>query len=308
MEFKRRENRMDFMRHRLPPLNALRLFEASARLLSFKNAADELLLTPSAVSHGIQSLEQWLGVLLFTRTPKGLVLTRAGASYYPAVQAALEMLAENSARISSHQPRRHLRISAAPTFARHLLMPVLNEFQDIHPDIAVEIDTSQDYVDLDEDGADIAIRMGKGNWSGLVAEELLRETLVPVCAPQRRAEFAARDLEDLPLIHVTSVSEDWVRWAAASGRKLSSARQGLRFDTLQMAFDAAARGLGVAIGRRPLVDAELEAGRLVALWMPEVPCETAHWLVSVEKKANEPAVEALRTWIKSRRLGGHLHA
>lgn len=290
------------MRHRLPPLNALRLFEASARLLSFKNAADELLLTPSAVSHGIQSLEQWLGVSLFTRTSKGLVLTKAGASYYPAVQMALDMLVESSARISAYQHRRHLRISAAPTFARHLLMPMLSEFQDAHPDVAVNIDTSQDCVDLSEDGADIAIRMGKGGWSGLVAEELLRETLVPVCAPKCRAGFAAKDLEDLPLIHVTSVSEDWARWAAASGRKLPSTRQGLRFDTLQMAFDAAAHGLGVAIGRRPLIDAELQAGRLVALWMPEIPCESAHWLVSVEKKANEPAVEAFRAWIMARPL------
>lgn len=296
------------MRHRLPPLNALRLFEASARHLSFKNAADELLLTPSAVSHGIQSLEQWLGLPLFNRTPKGLVLTKAGASYYPAVQAALDSLAENSARISVRNNRRHLRISAAPTFARQMLIPALSEFQDAHPDITVDIDTSQNCVDLGENGADIAIRIGKGGWSGLAAEELLRETLMPVCAPKHLAEFAGKELEDLPLIHVTSVSEDWRRWAAASGRKLPLAHQGLRFDTLQMAFDAAARGLGVAIGRRPLVDAELEAGRLATLWMPEIPCESAHWLVSVEKKANEPAVEAFRTWIKSRQLGMAMYA
>ena len=294
------------MRHRLPPLNALRLFEASARLLSFKNAADELLLTPSAVSHGIQSLERWLGVPLFTRTPKGLVLTKAGAAYYPSVQTALEMLADSSARVSAHRQRRHLRISAAPTFARHLLMPVLSEFQDAHPDITVDIDTSQDRVDLGENGADIAIRMGTGGWPGVIAEELLRETLVPVCAPKRRADLAGKKLEDLPLIHVTTVSEDWARWATATGRKPPSTSQGLRFDTLQMAFDAAARGLGVAIGRRPLVDADLDAGRLVALWEPEIPCESAHWLISLETKANEPAIAAFRAWIKSRRLGEDL--
>ena len=295
------------MRHRLPPLNALRLFEASARLLSFKNAADELLLTPSAVSHGIQSLEQWLGAPLFTRTPKGLVLTKAGAAYYPSVRTALEMLADSSARISAHRQRRHLRISVAPTFARQLLMPVLSEFQDAHPDIAVEIDTAQDRVALGEGGADIAIRMGAGDWPGVIAEELLRETLVPVCAPKWRAYFAGKELEDLPLIHVTTVSEDWARWATATGRQPPSTGRGLRFDTLQMAFDAAARGLGVAIGRRPLIDAELHAGRLVALWDTEIPCESAHWLVSVEKKANEPAVAAFRAWIKSRRLGEDVH-
>jgi len=293
------------MRHRLPPLNALRLFEAAARHLSFKNAAEELLLTPSAVSHGIQSLEQWLSVALFTRTAKGLVLTDAGASYYPTVQAALDMITNGSQRISARQHRR-LRISVAPTFANRLLMPALGEFQDAHPDIAVDIDTSLDYVELGDNSADIAIRVGKGGWTDVTAEELLRETLVPVCAPERLRDFADKALGDLPLIHVTTVSEDWARWAAATGRKAPSPNRGLRFDTLQMAFDAAARGLGVAIGRRPLIDSELKSGHLVALWTPEVRCESAHWLVSTSRKSDEPAVRAFRAWIKSRPLDRHL--
>ena len=295
------------MRHRLPPLNALRLFEAAARHLSFKNAADELLLTPSAVSHGIQSLEQWLGTQLFTRTPKGLVLTKAGQAYFPSVQAALAMLADSSARISTHTLHRPLRVTAAPTFARHLLIPVLSEFQDAHPDISVEIDTSQERVDLSAHGADIAIRIGKGDWPGLVSEELLRETLVPVCSPEYRERYANEDLGKLPLIHVTSVSEDWAHWARVTGRSLPALQQGLRFDTLQMAFDAAARGLGVAIGRRPLVDAEIAQGRLVALWDLDVPCLSAHWLVFTESKANDAAVAPFRAWITSRSHAGAPH-
>lgn len=293
------------MRHRLPPLNALRLFEASARLLSFKSAADELLLTPSAVSHGIQSLENWLGVSLFTRTPKGLVLTKAGASYYPTVQTALQMLADHAERISTRPKPRRLRISAAPTFARRLLMPALGEFQREHPDLSVEIDTSRDLVDLGDD-ADVAIRVGTGSWPGLVADELLRETLVPVCAPHLRDELSGKTLDDVPLIHVMTVSEDWARWAAATGRKTPSPDHGLRFDTLQMAFDAAARGLGVAIGRRPLIDAELKSGHLVALWMPEVRCDSAHWLVSMNGKSDESAVQAFRAWIKLHPLDTYL--
>lgn len=294
------------MRHHLPPLSALRLFEAAARHLSFKSAAEELLLTPSAVSHGIQSLEQWLGCPLFTRNAKGLLLTDAGASYYPTVQTALQMLAEGSRHISARQDRHRLRVSAAPTFASRLLMPVLGEFQDTHPDIVVEIDTSQDCVELGDGGADIAIRVGKGSWPDLVSEELLRETLVPVCAPHRREEFVDKPLDELPLIHVTSVSEDWAYWAAATGRVSPSVDRGLRFDTLQMAFDAAARGLGVAIGRRPLIDNELKSGNLIALWMPEIQCESAHWLVSMSKRSGEPAVQAFRAWIKSHPLDRHL--
>lgn len=294
------------MRHRLPPLNTLRLFEAAARHLSFKQAAEELLLTPSAVSHGIQALEQWLGTPLFVRTAKGPVLTPAGSAYYPVVQSALQALAEGSAEISSSRHRRRLSISVAPTFANRFLLPRLSEFRDTHPDIAVAIDTSQDCAELGEGGVDIGIRVGRGDWPGLVADALLRETLVPVCAPHRQADFAGKELEALPLIHVTTVSEDWARWAAATGRKTPSPEHGLRFDTLQMAFDAAARGLGIAIGRRPLVDAELAAGTLVPVWESHVDCESAHWLVSVKRKSAEPAVQAFRAWIKSRDLAANL--
>ena len=117
------------MRARLPPLNSLRLFEASARLLSFKNAAEELLLTPSAVSHGIQSLEEWLGASLFLRTTKGLVLSEAGMAYFPIVQQALDLLASGSAKIASPASRGQLAISAAPTFAARWLLPRLHQFR-----------------------------------------------------------------------------------------------------------------------------------------------------------------------------------
>jgi LysR family glycine cleavage system transcriptional activator len=295
------------MRHRLPPLSALPLFEAAARHLSFKSAADELLLTPSAVSHGIQSLEKWLNTPLFTRTPKGLLLTEAGASYYPLVQSALQTLADGSQRISARPDRQRLRISAAPTFATRMLMPALGEFQDAHPSILVEVDTSQDCVTLG-DGADVAIRVGKGRWPDAIVQELLRETLVPVCAPARRREFAGMSLDELPLIHVTTVSEDWARWAAVTGRKIPAAHRGIRFDTLHMAFAAAARGLGVAIGRRPLVDAEIASGTLVPLWGDEVPCESAHWLLTRAEDASDgnPAVATFCTWLKARPLNRYI--
>lgn len=290
------------MRHRLPPLNALRLFEAAARHLSFRNAADELLLTPSAVSHGIQSLEQWLGTPLFLRTAKGLVLTDAGAAYHPQVQAALALLAESSRRVGTRE-RRTLRISAAPTFANRLLVPALEDFRRDHPDISVSVDTAHDCIDLGEN--DIAIRVGRGGWPGVIAEELLHETLLPVCAPERLRDFADKPLADLPLIHVTTVSEDWARWATATGRAAPATGTGLRFDTLQMAFDAAARGLGVAIGRRPLVDTELQSGRLVPLWPSEVRCESVHWLVSrASADGSNPAVATFCAWLKARPLGG----
>jgi LysR family transcriptional regulator, glycine cleavage system transcriptional activator len=289
------------MRHRLPPLNSLRLFEAAARHLSFKDAAEELLLTPSAVSHGIRSLEQWLGARLFTRTRHGLALTNAGVNYHPVVKSALSMLVSGSEHVSGRPARQQLAISAAPTFASRILVPLLARFREHEPGLGVVVDTSHAHAELGESGVDLAIRMGRGGWPGVTARPLLSETLVPVCSPQRYREFKdAGDLDELPLIHVTSVSEDWARWADAAGYAAPDPERGLRFDTIYMAFEAAARGLGIAIGRRPLVDVELKAGTLVPLWQREVTCTTGYWLVSRQDRGDEPAVRAFRDWLTSR--------
>jgi LysR family transcriptional regulator, glycine cleavage system transcriptional activator len=288
------------MRQRLPPLNSLRLFEASARFLSFKNAAEELLLTPSAVSHGIRSLEQWLGARLFIRTARGLELTDAGARYYPVVKAALGMLVNGAEQVSDRRNgKRRLAISAAPTFASRVLVPSLARFRERRPELDVVIDTAHEHAELGAGGVDLAIRMGRGRWDGLEAHRLLGETLVPVCVPEDYRQFKDLDVDDVPLIHVTSVSEDWAHWCEATGRRAPDQARGLRFDTIYMAFEAAARGLGVAMGRRPLVDVELSSGALVALWAPEVKCETAYWLVAPQGRATGTDVGAFRRWMTS---------
>lgn len=285
------------MRSRLPPLNSLRLFEAAARLLSFKNAAEELLLTPSAVSHGIQSLEEWLGVPLFLRTTKGLVLSEAGQAYIPTVRQALHLLASGSAQIVNRHGPGQLSISAAPTFGARWLLPRLHRFRELHPDIQIVIDTSRERAELSEDGVDLAIRMGRGNWQGVVADKLVAEELAPVCAPsihERVRDLA--DIEQAPLIHVTSTSEDWKVWAVETGHAVPNPAKGLRFDTIHMAFQAACQGLGVAIGRKPLVNAELASGSLVEIWEP-APSQTAYWLVGAENRADDPRIVAFRAWI-----------
>jgi LysR family glycine cleavage system transcriptional activator len=285
------------MRSRLPPLNSLRLFEAAARLLSFKNAAEELLLTPSAVSHGIQSLEEWLGVPLFLRTTKGLVLSEAGQTYIPTVRQALHLLASGSAQVINTHGSGQLSISAAPTFAARWLLPRLHKFRELHPDIQIVIDTSQERVELSEDGVDLAIRMGRGNWQGVIADKLVAEELVPVCAPSIRERVCdLADIEQAPLIHVTSTSEDWEMWASATGRAMPDPAKGFRFDTIHMAFQAACQGLGVAIGRKPLVNQELASGNLVEVW-DLVASQTAYWLVGAESRADDPRIVAFRSWI-----------
>ena len=167
------------MKFRLPPLNTLRLFEAAGRHLNFKTAAQELGITPSAISHGIQALEDWLGSALFHRNGRIVTLTTAGEAYLPEVAEALSLLAT----AADHGASNTLHISAAPVFASRILLPRLPRFSELHPHIAVSVDTRHGVVEFPRDGADLAIRRGHGDWAGLSAELLLTESLVPVCSP-----------------------------------------------------------------------------------------------------------------------------
>lgn len=286
------------MAFRLPPLNTLRFFEAAGRLSSFTLAAEELDVTPSAVSHGIQSLEDWLGVSLFARTSRGLALTDAGTDYLPAVRDALTRLSAASDRVPGRPPRRNLAISVAPTFGGRLLLPRLLTFQELCPDVAVHIDTTYRCAEFPRDGVDIAIRLGHGVWPGLAAVHLLAEELVPVCSPALLKTLGSTAaLCDAPLIHVTTVSQDWSAWADAAGRGPIDCERGLKVDTIQLAIDAAVKGLGLAIGRWPLVADELETGRLVRFCGPTVPAATAYWLVGPPETMRHPEIVAFRDWL-----------
>ncbi len=289
------------MAYRLPPLTTLRLFEAAGRHLSFKRAAEELHLTPSAVSHGIQTLEDWLGVVLFVRGNRTLALSEAGAAYLPQVRAALETLAHATEAVPGRRPSGRLRISSAPTFAMRWLIPRLPVFQERHPEIAVSLDTVHRQLEFPRDGIDLGIRVGRGPWPALNAVKLLEEVLVPVCAPALATRIhTVADLGKVPLLHVASITEDWAAWLEASGNAGAlDVSRGLRFDTLHLAADAAARGLGVAIGRRPTVDPLIDDGALVPVLEPPLPAHTAWWLVGARESAERPEVAAFRSWLRA---------
>jgi LysR family glycine cleavage system transcriptional activator len=288
------------MVYRLPPLNTLRLFEAAGRHLSFKLAAEELNLTPSAVSHGIQSLEDWLGVKLFARGNRSLILTGAGTSYLPHVRHTLEHLAQATEAVPGRRPTGRLTISVAPSFGVRWLIPYLPRFRAKHPDIEVSLDTTQRQVDFPRDGVDVAIRMGRGDWQDLYAACLVMEDLIPVCAPALARNIQTpQDLEGVPLIHVMSVTDDWDEWNGMTGKGPSPSERRLRFDTIHMALEAAAQGLGVAIGRLPLVTPDIEAGRLVPVLGPPRRCSTGYWLVTARESLPRPEVMAFRNWIRT---------
>lgn len=292
------------MAYKLPPLSTLRVFEAAARLGSFKDAADELLLTPSAVSRSVQALEDWLGTPLFVRGLRAVTLSDAGAAYAPQVRAALDGLARATASVPGQRSRGALSISAAPTFGLRWLLPRLGRFKALHPGIAITLDTSPRPVEFPRDGVDLAIRMGAGPWRGLEALHLATESLVPVCAPALAAGLTTpADLARHTLLHVTTTSQDWPHWAAASGVDGVDLSSGLRFDTIHYAINAAVEGLGVALGRHPLIDAELERGALVPLFGPAIPCDTAYWLLCAPESLDRADVRAFRDWIRSELTG-----
>lgn len=259
-------------------------------------------MTPSAVSHGIRTLEDWLGTPLFHRGSRGLVTTQAAEELYPQVHQALMLLANAAARVPGRKTTGTLAISVAPTFASRWLMPRLKEFRELHPDIRITLDTSQRYVEFPIDGMDLAIRMCRAKQAGEDWTHLIRENLVPVCAPT----LAGKDgqahwpafLGKTPLIHVTRANEDWDVWLRE--QDLSAAEQAgqIRVDTVQAAIDAAVHGLGVALGRRPLVDCDLDSGRLVPIG-PETNSTTSYWLVGLDKEFERPEVKEFRRWIVS---------
>lgn len=288
------------MGHRLPPLNTLRLFEAAARHLSFKLAAEDLGITRSAVSHGIQTLEDWLGVPLFARGNRGLSLTDAGRAYLQPVRQALTLIASATERVPTRAPRSHLSLSVAPAFAERILLPMLPRFHASNPEVTVSLDTSQRQIEFPRDGMDLAIRTGRGSWAGLEAVQAMGERLVPVCSPRLLQGLSPlRSLCDAPLIHSTVCSQDWDAWAKAAGIGPVDCRRGLMLDSLQMVYEAAVQGLGVAIGRRPLVDKELTSGRLVVFCGPTVPSETSYWLVGLPESMRRPEIAAFARWLLS---------
>lgn len=278
----------------------LRLFDAAGRHLSFARAAAELNLTPSAVSHGIVGLEKALGVRLFIREPGRLALTREGADYLTYVSEALSLIQIGTRRLPSPRSGRTLAISCAPTFASRWLLPRLALFRRCHPQIAIRIDTSHRHVGFPIDGFDFAIRMSRVPASMPHGVRLFDDWLVPVCSPLYRETLTAPegglDLRRATLIHVTSTTEDWQAWFEATGVGDAQAGETLHVDTFGLAMEAAASGLGVALGRRSLMDREFRDCTLIEVGRA-VPAATCHWLVGSERGDDDQDLGHFRDWL-----------
>lgn len=288
---------------RLPPLNALRAFEAAARHESFALAAAELHVTQGAISRHVRLLEEHLGVLLFHRRAQGVELTAAGRLLLPETSAAFARILGAVARLGAAE--RELRVSAAPTFALRWLVPRLPRLRARHPELRVSVGLFNNrYDEVIEGGWDLGIEAmdsatrARGR---LDVVKLRDEALTPLCAPGLRdGPPALRRPEDLArhvLLHPTEDRIDWRKWAAAAGLPESAVAGGLVFATMEMALGAAIGGLGVTIGDLHLVDAELKAGRVVAPFDLVVTEDTGYFLFAAKGRLAEPALARFRDWL-----------
>ncbi|HSR72011.1 MAG TPA: transcriptional regulator GcvA [Kiloniellales bacterium] len=291
------------MARRLPPLNALRAFEAAARHLSFTKAAEELHVTQAAISHQVKGLEESLGRPLFRRFNRRLMLTDAGQAYLPALSEALDAIEQATRRLQASDGG-PLKVSAANSFAAKWLLPRLPRFRQRHPEIDIQVSASDTLVDLLRDDFDMGIRFGRGHYPGLLVDHLFDDVVFPVCSPRLRDGphplDAPEDLRYHTLLHddVTgSDMPDWRKWLAAVGVKGLNAERGPFFSHSSLAIQAAIEGQGVALARGSLVALDLEAGRLIRPFGPPLPSNFACYLVLAPQTAERPKVKAFRAWL-----------
>jgi LysR family transcriptional regulator, glycine cleavage system transcriptional activator len=285
---------------KLPPMSTLRSFEAAARLLSFSKAADELLVTHGAVSRSIRSLEDYLGIKLFKRNIRAVVLTQAGANYFSVVRELLDKLSSATVTLMDQQSSGVVNVSTLDSFAAKWLVPRLFRFSQKHGDIDVRLATSEQLANFSSDGIDLVIRYGRGTYPGLTSELLVKEELTPVCSPKlMQGEHPPRTLADLrhhTLIH-DEFPIDWVSWLRFAGAPEIDARRGIRFQSSVHAVQAAVQGDGIVLGRSALVADDLKAGRLVQPFALTQPTDLAYYVVYPPQSIARPKVKAFRDWL-----------
>jgi LysR family glycine cleavage system transcriptional activator len=286
----------DAVMRKLPFLNGVRAFEAAARAESFAKAAGELHVTPAAVSRMVQLLEQRIGVPLFERKANRLGLTAAGRAYQAGLSPIFDQLANLTAQVTAMAGSRVLTVGVGPTFATRWLIPRLADFQKQAPDVEVRFATGGATVPYNDDWT-CGIRLGSGDWPGFISEKLFAADFTPVCTPALAKRLKTPDdLRNVTLLRVAHAADEWPQWFKAVG--LSKVRaKGPEFEYYGQALQAAADGIGVAIGVSPYVDDDLKAGRLVAPFALSVS-KGEHWyLVCRDGRKDEAAFCAFRAWI-----------
>lgn len=290
----------------LPPLTALRAFEAAARLSSFTRAARELNVTPAAVSHQIRGLEKYLGVTLFRRTTRRLVLTEQGQRAADHFRDGFERLARGVHLLRADDGGGSLTVSVTPAFATRWLVPRLGRFSRRCPGFDLTLRAGSQPVDFDHDEVDVAIRIGRSGVAGAVAIALFGESVAPLASPafiRQHGIRRAADLARVPLLHDDSMRRvgrppDWSQWFRAANVAGADITAGMHFDDGHLVLQAAAAGRGVALGRLAYALDDLETRRLKMPFGPVLQMDLQYTLMVPEAREREPAIAAFRAWIE----------
>ena len=289
------------MRRRLPPFAALRAFEAAGLHNNFKKAAEEIDLSASAVSHQVRALEEYLGVPLFSREGGKPQLTNAGAIYLESIQQLFDKLEEATRNISERTNRHSLVVNLFHSLASRWLIPHLPRFQKEHPGIDIKLLSSYEPMEFTPGDIDLAIRYGEGNWSGLKSDLLFQDELSVVCSPAIAEKLPALTNAD-GLSTFTQIScsldpSEWQTWCQRAGVEMPAFQNSLELDSRALVLEAAAEGLGIAIGRIPYVNDDLNTGRLCDPYSLHLSCEQGYYLVYPEHHASYTNVACFREWL-----------
>ncbi len=302
------------MARRLPPLNALRAFEAAARHLSFAKAADELHVTPAAVSHQIKALEAHLGTKLFRRLNKAVLLTDAAQIILPGIREGFDSLAQTMEKLTGHDAANMLAVTVTPSFGARWLVPRLERFRTRYPEITVRFDATERLVDFARDPVDMGVRYGAGQYPGLESRLLIREEVFPVCSPRLldgpHPLRTPADLSLHTLIHTDwdardATSPDWRMWLLAAGAPEVDPTKGLLFGETNLAMHAAIEGQGVVLSSNVLAANDIAAGRLVRLFDVDLKASGAfgYYVVAPRTTFNLPKIAAFRDWLLAEAAG-----
>ena len=282
------------------PLNTLPAFRAAARLQNLRAAADELHLTHSAVSQQIKLLEDQLGLPLFERRGRSVVLNAAGAALQRAVEPALDRLAEGvrAAQAAAGGAAQLLRLTVLPSFAQRWLLPRMGRWRERHPDITLDVHASSQVVDLQREGFHVALRSGTGQWRGLQAEKLIESPLIVVAAPQRAERLVHGDIDALAAEPLVGDADLWQRWFALAGGRMRC-KPVADFNDFGLMLQATEQDLGISLARELLAADALQAGRLVRLSPVRLEDEqfATYWFAHPLELADWPPLAALRAWL-----------
>jgi len=292
------------MRRKIPSTAALAAFEAAARHQSFTQAADELAVTQSAICRQIAGLEDFLGVKLFRRSKRGVLLTEAGAGYSRSVRTRLDEVERDTLELMAKgSAGGTLELGVVPTFASKWLIPRLPAFNRLHPGITVHMTPCTRPVLFDDTALDAALYAGDARWPGTASRFLMDETLIavanpPLIAPKRALRTAA-EVAELPLLQQSTRPYMWRQWFEGRGLKVPHDMAGPRMELFSMLTEAAVHGLGAALIPRMLVEEELAAGKLIALIPGEFPSGRNYSLIYPEQKSDNPALTTFGDWLQT---------